>query len=133
MWALKEKSRSFLLRGKRWKETYKCVTFLSIIFFLLSFHYLFSIIFPLSFFYYLSIIFFLSKTCFERVYQGLFLSAIYSHWCVVDCKFIRALAKILAIFIWFDCHFFLNHLMLIMSSIKPEDHHLTNIYFIKLY
>ena len=50
--------------------------------------------------------------------------------CTVGSKIIRALEIVLAIFLWFTCLFLLSHA--VISSIKPKDHDLTNIYFIKI-
>ena len=44
----------------------------------------------------------------------------------VGSKIIRAVAIILAIFLCFDCNFY--HFMLVINSIKSEDHDLTNKY-----
>ena len=49
-----------------------------------------------------------------------------------DCKIIRELVIILAIFPWFDCHF-LSPDTCYKHSLKFKDHDLTNIFFIKLH
>ena len=49
----------------------------------------------------------------------------------VSNKIIRAFAIILAIFLLFDLPIFII-IMLDINSIKPKDHDLTNIYFIKI-
>ena len=53
------------------------------------------------------------------------------HRITFGSKIIRALAIILAIFLWFECQFLPSHVCL--NSMKSKDHDLTNIYFIKLH
>ena len=50
----------------------------------------------------------------------------------VGSKIIRALATILAIFVLFDRKLFII-IMLVMNRVKPKDHDLIDIHFIKLH